>query len=484
MADGTGTAITALSYRFDGGITIPVAFGSDGTFSQLLDLSRLVVGNHTLVVTARDAAGNTTQSSVSLNLASPLSLTLTSVAPSAGATDVGVTFRPKVTFSRAIDTTSLNGSDFFLTDPAGDTIPTTVVPSDDGTYAWLFPTAPMPGASLVTLRLIGSAIKATDGTELDAAGDGMPGSVLQEGFTTVSTAAVPGTTLSGIIADPGPDQKPSSIDDVKAGPDGILMTGDDVYLLPIPGATVSIVGHPELAVTTGPGGRFSFASVPSGDVKLAIDGRTATSPPSGYFFPEMVMDLTIQPGQANTVMGSMSTPAGEGVNPSDLGVYLPRIATSILQNVSLTQPTTVTVPPIAAQGLTPLQRQELTITVPPNSLIGSNGQKMSSGQVGIATVPPQLVMDMLPPGVMQHTFDITIQAPGVTTFSTPATLTFPNIFNAATRDEAQRLELRPHHRPPGHRRHGHSLGRRPHGDDRPRLGRHRTGMAWADPTGE
>jgi Bacterial Ig-like domain/LVIVD repeat len=60
-----------------------------------------------------------------------------------------------------------------------------------------------------------------------------------------------------------------------------------------------------------------------------------------------------------------------------------------------------------------------------------NGQPMTTGQVGISTVPPQLVMDMLPPGVMQHTFDITIQAPGVATFATPATLTFPNVFNAA-----------------------------------------------------
>ena len=81
--------------------------------------------------------------------------------------------------------------------------------------------------------------------------------------------------------------------------------------------------------------------MPTGDVKLVIDGTTATNPPAGFYFPEMVMDLNIQPGQANTVMGSMTTPQGEGVNPTDLGVYLPRIATSILQTVSNTQPTTL-----------------------------------------------------------------------------------------------------------------------------------------------
>jgi hypothetical protein len=46
-------------------------------------------------------------------------------------------------------------------------------------------------------------------------------------------------------------------------------------------------------------------------------------------------------------------------------------------------------------------------------------------------VPPQIVMDMLPPGVMQHTFDITIQAPNAAKFTTPAVLTMPNVFNAA-----------------------------------------------------
>src|SRR5271157_5323270 len=104
------------------------------------------------------------------------------------------------------------------------------------------------------------------------------------------------------------------------------MTGDDIYLLPIAGVTVSILGNPQDSVVTGPDGSFSFSSVPTGDVKLVLDGTTATNPPAGFYFPEMVMDLNIKPAQANTVMGSMTTPQGEGVNPSDLGVYLPRIA--------------------------------------------------------------------------------------------------------------------------------------------------------------
>ena len=69
--------------------------------------------------------------------------------------------------------------------------------------------------------------------------------MLTETFTTVSTANVPSTSLSGIVADPGPDLKPETLDDVKAGPDGVLMTGDDIYLLPIAGATVYILGDPQ-----------------------------------------------------------------------------------------------------------------------------------------------------------------------------------------------------------------------------------------------
>ena len=55
---------------------------------------------------------------------------------------------------------------------------------------------------------------------------------------------------------------------------------------------------------------------------------------------------------------------------------------------------------------------------------------MSSFQIGISAVPAALVMDMLPAGVMQHTFDITIQAPGVAVFTTPVQMTMPNISDA------------------------------------------------------
>jgi hypothetical protein len=275
---GTLTAasapITALNYVFDGGTSMPFTFNSDGSFSQALDLSKLAAGNHTLVVTARDAAGNTATQTLHLAQAAPITLTVTSLTPSAGSTDVGVTFRPKVTFSRPIDPTTLSSSNFYATDTTGTKLAATIVPSDDGTFAWLFFTNPLPGASTITLTVDGSTIKAADGALLDAAKSGTPGSKLTSTFTTVSVAPVPGTTLSGILADPGPDLKPMTRDDVRVGPDGVLGTADDVYLRPIQGVKVYILGLESQAVTTDAQGRFSFSSVPTGDVKLALEGNT------------------------------------------------------------------------------------------------------------------------------------------------------------------------------------------------------------------
>jgi methionine-rich copper-binding protein CopC len=438
----SGPALVALSYSFDGGTSMPVAFNTDGSFSQALDLSKLTAGDPTLVVTAQDAAGNTSRQTLDLTLPQAIPLTVTSITPSDGSTDEGVTIRPKVTFSRPIDTTTLNSSNFYATDTTGTKLPATIVPSNDGTFAWLFLTNPMPGASMITITVDGSTITAADGSLLDAAGSGTPGSLQTSTFTTVNQTAVPGTTLSGVLADPGPDLQPGTRDDVRAGADGVLGTADDVYLRPIEGVEVYILGMEDQAVYTNAQGQFSFSSVPTGDVKLAVEGNVPgvmvydptqqqlVDPNSeGFYFPVMVMDLTIQPGIANTVMGSMGTQQEEAANATNLGVYLPRIQTSIMQPVSNTQPTMITVPAQAAAELTAQQRQYLTLEVQPNTAIGDDGQVMNNVQVGISTVPTALIKDMLPNGVQQPVITITVQAPGVATFSTPVAVSFPNVYN-------------------------------------------------------
>ncbi|MEF8768732.1 hypothetical protein [Candidatus Accumulibacter contiguus] len=222
-----------------------------------------------------------------------------------------------------------------------------------------------------------------------------------------------------------------TFDDIRAGADGALHTADDVFLHPIAGAKVYILGLEGHVVYTDANGYFHLDQLPAGDVKLAVDGRTATNTPAGSFYPEMVMDLTIEVGYDNTVMGSMGTHDAMAANEDRQEVYLPRLQTAILQSVSNTENTEVGVDAVSAPNLTDEQRVQLKLEVQPGTLIDADGNVMTSGQVGISTVPPELVRDMPPPGVLQHTLDITIQAPGVAAFATPLEITFPNVFDAA-----------------------------------------------------
>lgn len=258
-----------------------------------------------------------------------------------------------------------------------------------------------------------------------------PGGTAELRFKTVSLTPLVGTTLSGKVVDPGPDLKPMTFDDIRAGADGALFTGDDVFLLPIAHARVWIIGLEDQFVFTDDQGNFSFDAVPAGDIKLAIDGRTATGTPAGVFFPEMVLDLVLDAGRANTVMGTMGSLDDRAANRDRQEVYLPRLQSSLLHDVSGGAPTTIGVDALSAPNLTPQQRAMLSIQVQPGSLVDASGNPLAAGQVGISTVPPELVREMLPPGLLQHTFDITVQTPGITNFSTPAPLTIPNVFNAA-----------------------------------------------------
>lgn len=435
---GTGSAITKLTYAFDGGTAMPITIDPvSGVIDEPLDLSKLTVGNHTMTVTAQDAAGNVVTTDVSVSLNALIPLTMTDLTPANGASDVGSTFRPQVFFSRAVNPATLNANNFYATDSAGTKLAATIVPAQDGTFAWLFLTNPMPGGETITIHIEGDTILgATDGQPLDANGDGTPGGTFTSNFSTVSLIPIPGTTITGRVVDPGPDLKPMTFDDIRVGPDGILHTSDDVFLTPIANARVFIVGLEDQAVFTDAEGRFTLLNVPAGNVKVAVDGRTATNATDGVFFPEMVMDVTIEPGLPNTLMGSMGTPEEQRANETRGEVYLPRLETTILQTVSNTQNTVVGVTAKSAPDLTTQETQNLFLTVPPNSAVGPDGQPISNAQIGISTVPPEMIRGMLPQGILQLANTITIQARGpngeiIDRFVDPIQLTFPNVYNAA-----------------------------------------------------
>jgi hypothetical protein len=338
--------------------------------------------------------------------------------PADGANEVGVTYRPKITFSEPVNPISLV-SETFAAMAAGAPLEANIVPANDGSFAWLFFKQPMPGSTVVRVTVDGSGIFSQTGELLDADGDGSPGGLRTFEFTTVSREVLPGTSLSGIVVDPGPDQIPRTADDVQPGPDGQVGTADDRFLLPIEGVKVFLLGREQETLTTGADGRFRFAAVPAGNIKVVVNGNTATRAPAGFYFPEMVLDAQMVPGITNAAMANGSE------------VYLPRLSQRILQTINASTTNVIKATIEGAPDLSAFQRNQLTIEVPRNSLVGANGQKPSSGQIGISTVPPDLVREMLPPGVLQHTFDITVQAPGIETFSTPAPMTFPNVFNAA-----------------------------------------------------
>ncbi|MCH8990346.1 MAG: hypothetical protein IIA44_01155, partial [Acidobacteria bacterium] len=416
--DGTGSDIDSASYRFGALADIPLAFGPDtGAFSQTLDLAGIIAaGSQVLTVTVADLAGNQFIDTVNVDVFLQLPFTVAAQTPLSGAVDVGVTFKPQVFFSVPVDPATLNGDNFFA-EAGGQVLPATIVPANDGLFVWLFFTDPMPSSAVVEVTVDGAAITPDGGGPfLDADGDGQPGGVLIYSFSTVSVEPLPNTTLTGIIVDPGPDTEPMTADDFDPGPDGIPHTADDIFLLPIAGVEVSIIGVPGTVVTDA-NGEFLLDPVPGGQVKLDTNGMTATTP-AEFYFPEMVMAVDVTPGTENFPMPGMRH------------MYLPRIPTAILNTVSSADTTMIVANEDSAPDLTPEQRGFLTIEIQPNSLIGPDGQPVANAQIGISTVPPELVMDMLPPGVLQHTFDITVQALGVSNFSVPAPMTFPNVFGA------------------------------------------------------
>ncbi len=123
-------------------------------------------------------------------------------------------------------------------------------------------------------------------------------------FSTVSTTANALTSLSGYVLDPGPDLKPFTADDLGRGPDGQKFTADDVRLLPLQGVKVYVIGEENKVAYTDENGYFELDGIPVGNVKLVIDGRTATNAPAGLYFPEMVMDVDAKVGQVNDAMSA------------------------------------------------------------------------------------------------------------------------------------------------------------------------------------
>ncbi|KYC37634.1 hypothetical protein WA1_39925 [Scytonema hofmannii PCC 7110] len=100
--DGTGSAVTSFSYRFDNFTEIPVSFNTQGAFDQQLDFTGVQNGQHTLTITTTDTAGNvkSTQYNVTVALdkdAPAIAASLVRDTAIGGTTNAdGITFDPTV----------------------------------------------------------------------------------------------------------------------------------------------------------------------------------------------------------------------------------------------------------------------------------------------------------------------------------------------------------------------------------------------------
>jgi hypothetical protein len=388
---------------------------ADGNGSFTFAGVDLALGANPFTARAVDLAGN--QSDFALTLtglaAAEAPFMLADHTPLDGADGVGIGVRPKIVFSEAVDPATVTGDAFFAT-AAGTTLPATVVVDASGLFARLFFTGPMPGGAAMQVRVDGSAIRAAaDGEQLDADGDGVPGGVLTFDFTTLSTVALPGTTLSGRLADAGPDLVPLTADDTLPGPDGDVGTPDDVILTPIVGARIFVRGLEDEFVLTGADGAFHFDAVPGGPVTLALRGETATAPP-GFTYPELTADLQMTVGIDNAI-GT---------------IYMPRLASEVVQTVDTSATTILTLPPGGAPGLTEEQRQQFTLEIPAGGLLGPDGQPVASAQVVMSVVPTGTLAPFLPPTLPEPTFAFTTQLRGATDLASPFRATFPNVSGA------------------------------------------------------
>jgi hypothetical protein len=108
----------------------------------------------------------------------------------------------------------------------------------------------------------GSTISVISGEILDADADLAPGGRFTFNFSTVSIVSIPNTYLVGRLADPGPDLRPMTADDFTPGPDGMPMTPDDLFLRPIAGVKVFLIGMENDVAITDSNGWFRSQTSP------------------------------------------------------------------------------------------------------------------------------------------------------------------------------------------------------------------------------
>ncbi|MEP4194774.1 MAG: VCBS domain-containing protein [Aliishimia sp.] len=432
-----GVGIAALTVQIDDGMVRPLGFEEDGTFNALLEIGALDPGAHQITLRVADTAGNETITTIDATLDTRPPFQVTNLSPNDRDSDVGATVHPLVQFNREVDVDTLNEDSFYAMTATGMKVAASIVPLIDGTGAWMFFDEPLPGSQAIELVLEGDLIRAADGTTLDGDGDGVDGGQAVQRFTTVTLQGLESTTLVGRVVDPGDDLFMMTPDDFVSGPAGVTDYENHIYRNPIEGAEVYVLGGPDLKVLTDENGVFELSGLPAGRVKIVVEGRTATNAPDDFYWPEMVLDVEIRPGQENTLLGGMGPLEAQLERQDDDAFFLPRIPNAALSAVSNTE--VATIKPVSAAGtnLTPEQFDLISLEVQPGSMVDGQGNLIENPQLGLALVPSEMVIDMLPDGVPIPPIFLTIQGPDGGVFTQEAILTIPNVFGLAPGEKTE-----------------------------------------------
>ncbi|MFZ1404884.1 MAG: dockerin type I domain-containing protein, partial [Anaerolineae bacterium] len=321
--------------------------------------------------------------------------TLVWTSPTYGERDVAVTRETIFHFSAPLDIAGVVPSTF-TAQFAGQSLSYFLYVSADARTVTLFYDQYLPANARITITIDGDALADAQGYAIDLDGDGAAGGDGTLVFDTLTLTILPDTVVCGHVF----------ASELAPGGGGSVN-------VPLEGATITVDGaEATLRDTTDVNGDFCLDPAPAGSFFVHIDGRTAVNNvPPGAYYPFVGKRWDSVPGDT-----------------TDIGnVYLPLIEPGTLQNISTTEPTTITVAPsvIAAHPEFALAH----IVVPPNNLFADNGVR--GGLVGMAPVPADRLPGPLPPG-LDLPIVITVQTSGPSNFDLPVAACFPNLPLPAT----------------------------------------------------
>ena len=188
---GDNIGVAGVQFKLDG-----ANLGNEDTgspYSVTWNSTTASNASHSLTAVARDAAGNTASSAISVTVANNTDTTaptITARTPAPNATGVGTATTVTAAFSEAMNAASITGSTFVLRNAGGTTVSASVGYSASTLTATLTPSAALAAGQTYTATITGGSAGVRD-----VAGNPLAGNSAWS-FTTASPPPPTGTPLS------------------------------------------------------------------------------------------------------------------------------------------------------------------------------------------------------------------------------------------------------------------------------------------------